>query len=94
MKVIIRRSPPLFGRHLGNSGVGMIRRMMAILLTLFALTAAYWCVTLLVSSLNDAGPVEAGSFTDRWHVWMGAALVAAATARLSWGVTQRPKNLE
>ena len=94
MKVIIRRSPPLFGRYLRNSGVGMIRRMMAILLTLCALTAACWCVTLLVSSLNDTGPVEGGSFTDRWHVWMGAALAATAAARVSWGVTQRPKNLE
>jgi len=94
VKVIIRRSPPLFGRRLGNSGVGMIRRMTAILLTFCALIAAYWCVTLLVSGLDAAGPVEAETITDRWHVWMGAALVAAATARLSWGVTQRPKNLE
>lgn len=94
MQVTIRRSPPLFGRRLRNSGVGMIRRMTAIVLALCALTAAYWCVTLLVSSLNDTGPLEGGFFTDRWHVWMAAALVAAATARLSWSVTQRPKNLE
>ncbi len=56
MKVIIRRSPPLFGRYLRNSGVGMIRRMMAILLTLCALTAAYWWVRGVLPSAKKSSP--------------------------------------
>jgi cytochrome b561 len=69
--------------------------MIAILLAICALFAAGWCLTLLFSQIRT--PVETSGGTtlvDRWHVWMGISLAAAAVSRVAWGVTQRPKNLE
>lgn len=91
MKVVIRRSPPLL--VLRGSRGGMLRRAVTLALALGAIAAAYRFVVLLTAEL--AGSVDiASSVADRWHLWLGGALLCAAGASVSWGVTHRPRKRE
>lgn len=94
LRVVIRRSPPLFTSWAQGSGAGNVRRAIAIIMALGAALAGYWCLMLLISDLRASTEVGTVTLANRWHVWMGMALVSAASARVLWGRSQRPTNLE
>jgi hypothetical protein len=92
VKVVIRRSPPLM--ILRGSRGGMPRRAVTLALALCAIAAAYRFAVLLVADVGASANVAAGSVVDRWHIWLGSALLCAAGAGVSWGVAQRPRKRE
>ncbi len=92
VKVVIRRSPPLFVLRGERAGVRVARRFLAILLAMAAAACAYQCFQLV--SADVAGADAPSSPLGRWHVWLAGALAAAGAARLAWGRRQPPTNLE
>jgi hypothetical protein len=92
VKVVIRRSPPLM--ILRGSRGGMLPRAITLALVFCAIAAACRFALLLGAEINGAANVVAASVVDRWHLWLGAALLCAAGARVSWGVAQRPTKRE
>lgn len=94
LRVVIRRSPPLFTSQARDSRAGNLRRVIAIILALGAAVAAYWCLMLLLSDLRASAGAGTIALVDRWHVWMGIAIVSTAASRVLWGVSQRPTNFE
>lgn len=91
MKVVIRRSPPLI--VLRGSRGGMLRRAVTLALALGAIATAYRFAVLLVAEVGGSAN-DASSVADRWHVWLGAALLCGAGASVSWGVAHRPRKRE
>lgn len=89
MKVVIRRSPPLM--ILSGSRGGAPRRALTLGLIGCAIATAYRFVVLLAFSLEGPPPV-AGPLLDRWHLWLGAALLCAAGASVSWASLNVPGN--
>lgn len=76
----------------GSRG-GMLRRAVTLALALAAIASAYRFIYLLVAELGGAAD-GASSVGDRWHLWLGAALICAAGASMSWGVAHRPRKRE
>ena len=76
----------------GSRG-GMLRRAVTLALALGAVAAAYRFVVLLAAELGGS-PDVASSVGDRWHLWLGVALLCGAGASVSWGVAHRPRKRE
>lgn len=92
MKVVIRRSPPLM--ILRGSRGGTIRRGLTLALALGAGAAGYRFAVLLMAEIGGSAPIAAGPIADRWHLWLGIALLCAAGASVSWGAAHRPRKRE
>lgn len=69
-------------------------RAVALALAFCTIGAAYRFATLLVADVGGSANVAADSVVDRWHLWLGTALVCAAVASASWGAAYRPRNRE
>jgi hypothetical protein len=70
----------------------MTRRTVALALAICAVAAVIRFVVLVAANLGD--PTAPGSVMDRWHVWLGVALLSAAVAAVSWSGVQRPRKRE
>lgn len=92
MKVVIRRSPPLM--ILRGSRGGTLRRGLTLALAFAAIAAGYCFAALLMAEIGGSAPAAAGPVVDRWHLWLGTALLCAAGASVSWGAAHRPRKRE
>lgn len=93
MRVVIRKSPPLFGRR-SRSASRVFGRLVAILLAFTSLGCGYWSVRLLLGGLGEKSLDDTAAVIERWHVWLAGSIAAAVISRIAWGPDQRPTNRE
>ncbi len=77
----------------GSRG-GMLRRAAALAFALCAIAAAYRFVGLLAADIGGTASDFPNSVVNRWHLWLGIALLCAAGASVSWSAAQRPRKRE